>query len=129
MLKLAFDPRNQLLPLTVPFVLGVEKGSSFLVALAFQSLDLFLAGQLFLQCQCCSGGSAGLLELPVQLLDLAFQAYFEVIGPAVQLVGFGFEKAGITPRSTCTPAKATVIFSTLSGGKRRVSSWAKYLAW
>ena len=90
LLQLAFNRRDQFLPLTVHFVLGVEKGSSFLVALAFQGLDLFLAGQLFLQGQNGCGGSAGLLDLPVQLLDLAFQAYFKVISPAVQFVGFGF---------------------------------------
>jgi hypothetical protein len=96
LLQLAFDSLNQSFPLTIHFVLSVEKGSSFLVALGFQGLDLFLSGQLFFQSQCGGGGSAGLLDLPVQFFDLAFQADFKVIGPAVQLIGFGFEKAGVT---------------------------------
>jgi hypothetical protein len=47
-----------------------------LIASGFQGLDLFLAGQLFFQGQCGNGGSAGLLDLPVQFLDLALQADF-----------------------------------------------------
>jgi hypothetical protein len=49
LLQFAFDSRNQFFPLTVHFILDVEKRSSFLVALDFQACDLFLSGQFFPQ--------------------------------------------------------------------------------
>jgi hypothetical protein len=39
LLQFTLDSRNQCFTLTVHFVLGIEKGPSFLVALSFQGLD------------------------------------------------------------------------------------------
>jgi len=88
LLQLAFNPGDQLLPLPIYLILRIEKKASFLVALRFQGFDLFLADQLFLQRQRSRSGATG-------FLDLAFQTHFEVIGPTIQLYGFGFEKAGV----------------------------------
>ena len=41
------------------------------------------------------GGAAGFPDLAVEFLDLTFQAHFQVIGPAVQLVGLGLKQACI----------------------------------
>lgn len=40
--KLAFNFFNQFIPLLVNLVLGIEQRPAFLVALGFESLDLFL---------------------------------------------------------------------------------------
>ena len=93
--ELPFDLFNQLLALPVHLVLGVEQRPTFLIALGFKGLDLFLAGELFLQRECSGGGAAGFLDLAVEFLDLAFQTDLQIVGPAVELVGFGFEEAGI----------------------------------
>ena len=89
---------NQLLPLPVHLILSIEQRPPLLVALGFKGLDLFLTGELFLQRQRGSGGAAGFLDLAVQFLDLALQAELEVIGPAVELFGFGLEEAGVALR-------------------------------
>jgi len=96
-------------------ILSVEQGTPLLVALGFEGHDLLLPPQLFFQRQRGRGGTAC-------FLDLAFQAYLEVVGPAVELVGLGLEE-------TCASTSAPASFSTLSGGQRRVSTWAKYFAW
>jgi hypothetical protein len=47
--ELAFNLGDQRVALPVHLVLGVEQGAALLVALAFEGLDLLLAGELVLQ--------------------------------------------------------------------------------
>jgi hypothetical protein len=95
LVQLAFDDRDQFLALLIHLILGVEQGTPLLVALGFERLDLLLPGQLFLQRQGGRGGAAGLLDLAVDFLDFPLQADFQVVGPAVELVGLGLEEAGV----------------------------------
>src|ERR1035437_1868334 len=49
--QLSFGAGNQIFPLFVHLILSVEKRTSSLAALCFQSFDLFLSRQLFFQRQ------------------------------------------------------------------------------
>ena len=93
--ELAFDLRDQFLSLFVHLILRVEQRPALLVALRFERLDLLLPGELLFQRQRGRGGAAGLLDLAVELLDLAFEADLQVVGPAVELFGLGLEEAGV----------------------------------
>ena len=95
MFQFSFNHSNQLLALSIHLILRVEQRAALLVALGFEGLDLLLAGELFLQRQRGRGGAAGLLDLAVEFLDLAFQSDLQVVGPAVELVGLGLEEAGV----------------------------------
>ena len=94
--ELPFDLVDQDFTLPTNGILGFEKRAAFVVALGFDGFDLFLAFQLFLQCQRSDRSPAGFLELAVELLDFSFEADFEVIGPAVEFGGFGFVEEGVT---------------------------------
>ncbi len=87
--------RNQFLPLLIHLILRIEQGTPFLVALGFERLDLLLPGKLLLQRQGCRCGATGFLDLAVDFLDFPFQSYLQVVGPAVELVGFGLEETSI----------------------------------
>ena len=62
----------------------------------FEDFDLFPAGELFLQRQRGGGGTARILDLPVDFLYFAFEAQLEVVGPAVEFFGLGLEEPGVT---------------------------------
>ncbi len=97
--KLAFDVGDEFRPLLVHLVLRLEERAALFVPLGFEGFDLLLAGELFLQRQGCGGGAAGFLDLAIHLLDLAFQAEFEVVGPAVEFFCLGFKKSGVALRN------------------------------
>ncbi len=86
---------NQFLALLVHLILRVEQGTPLLVALGFKSFDLLLPGEFFLQRQGGGGGAAGIFDLAVNFLDFPFEPRFQVVGPAVEFVGLGFEEAGV----------------------------------
>ena len=71
-----FNAGDQLLPLLVHLVLGIEKGASFLGALRLQCLDLFLPGDFLLQCQGDNRRTPRFLDLPVKFLKLPLQTEF-----------------------------------------------------
>ena len=93
--EFGFDLFNQLFALAVYLVLCVKERFPLLVPLGFDGLDMFLACELFLQRGGSRGGAARFPDLTVKFLDLTFQTHFQVIGPAVQLIGLGLKQACI----------------------------------
>ena len=77
--QLPLNGKDQLVALTIYPVLRVKQRAALVVALGFQCLDLFLPGELFLQCKCAGRGAARLLDLAVEFLDLALKAELEVV--------------------------------------------------
>ena len=90
--QLALDGGDECLPLLVHFILRLEERAALLVALGFEGFDLFLADKLFLQSGRGGGSSAGFLDQPVHLLDLAFEAELEVVRPAVEFLSRSLEE-------------------------------------
>ena len=84
LLQLLLNPCNQLIPLAVDPVLLLVELLAVSVADLFQGLDLLLGLQLVCQAVCQLGLTSHLAELPVQVLDLQFQALLEVLTPAVK---------------------------------------------
>ena len=93
--ELPFDFFDQHFSLLVNCILRFEKRAPLVISLGFDGFDLLLAFQLFLQCQRSDRSPAGFLDLAVEFLDFAFEADFEVIGPAVEFGGFGFVEDGV----------------------------------
>lgn len=62
-----------------------------MVALRLECLDLLLPGKLLFQGKRARSGTAGVLDLAVELLDLALQSELEVVGSAIELVRLGLE--------------------------------------
>ncbi|MCZ7624790.1 MAG: hypothetical protein M5R38_02130 [Candidatus Methylomirabilis sp.] len=110
MLQLALNLRNELFATAVNLVLRFKEGPAFGVALGLERFDLFLTRQLILQGQGSLGRATSLLDLAVQVFNLAFQADLQIIRPAAQLIGFGLEEGGIAlgdspPDRLLTPAE------------------------
>jgi len=61
----------------------------------FEGFDLLLAGELFFEAEGGRGGAASFFDLAVDVLDLAFETDFQIVGPVVEFGGFGFEEFGI----------------------------------
>jgi hypothetical protein len=57
-----------------------------------QRFDVFLGFKLFLEGWCGCGGAARLPDLSVEFLNLALQPNFQVLGPAIEFIGFRFEE-------------------------------------
>ncbi len=62
--EFAFDGSDEVGALYIHRILCFKKRAAFLAPLCLQCLDLFLAGELFLQCQRAGGCPTGLPDLP-----------------------------------------------------------------
>src|SRR5215470_19668370 len=93
--ELAFNFGNELFAAAVDVVLRVKQRTPSGVALSFNGFDAFLGLELFLKGQHSSCGTARFPDLSVKFLDFTLQTSLEIIGPPVQLVGFGFEEGRI----------------------------------
>src|SRR5690606_28133319 len=81
--QLAFDLSDQLGTLLVDLVLGIEQRTSLSRSLALQRFNGLLTCQLFLKRRRDGSSTTGILNLAIQLLQLALKADFQIIGPAV----------------------------------------------
>src|SRR6185437_1530225 len=92
LLQFPLNLGDQLLAPTVDLILSIEQRSPALASFGLDRLDLFLTGELLFESEGCHGRLAGFLDLPVELLNLALQPHFQVIGPGIQLVCLDLKK-------------------------------------
>src|SRR5438093_3754667 len=83
--QLTFDVCDQVSPVTINFILGVEQRATLLTTLRFQSFDSFLTSKLFFQRESNCGGSTGFFDLAVEVLDIAFEPKLKILCPAFEL--------------------------------------------
>ena len=95
MLQLALDLGDELAAPAINVILRIEERTALLVALGFQRLDVLLTSQFLFQREGRGGRATGFLDLAIEFLDLPFQAQLQVVRPAVELLGFRLEEAGV----------------------------------
>jgi len=93
--EFSLNLRGQFSALLIDLVLRVEERAALVVALGFEGLDLLLPGEFLFERQSDGRGAAGLLDLVVEFFDFTFEAQFEVVGSAVELLDFGLEEPGV----------------------------------
>jgi hypothetical protein len=93
--ELAFDVSDKLFAMVVNFVLGVKQRAPSDVTVGLKRFNVFLGLEFFLECWRGRGGAACFPDLPVEFLDLALQPNFQILGPAVELIGFRFEEGRV----------------------------------
>jgi hypothetical protein len=79
--------------MAVDFILGVKQRAPSSITVGLKGFDIFLSLELFLECWRGRGGALRLPDLSIKLFDFALQPSLQILGPAIELIGFRFEEA------------------------------------
>jgi len=101
LLQAGFEVGDQVVFALLDLVLGVERRSLLRVALLLQFIDVFLGRDFALQVDRQTLGFLRVAYLDLQVLELALQILFQVVGPTIQLVGLGVKERFVAPLAVC----------------------------
>jgi hypothetical protein len=93
--ELAFNFSDKLLTVAINVVLGVKQRAPSSTTVGLKRSDVFLGLKLFLERWRGRGGASRLPDLSIEFLDLALQPNFQVLSPAIKLIGFRFEEGRV----------------------------------
>ena len=90
--NLSLNLANQLITFRIHLSLRIEQRATLQVPLLSQRLDLFLCGELAVQCQSNGSSSLRLLVQALRFNNFSLWTKFWVVHPAVKVVSRCFEK-------------------------------------